>query len=90
MTGERKLSKAEYRQRVKAWERACEQYSETQGKEWVAGPATITGKFQTERGSWAEGEWIGDEWRWRVVDVSQNLNDIRSSMLENPDPDQAL
>lgn len=67
----RDLTDEEYKQAWEEYEAAAKKWYATQGRLCVPGIETVTGKFLTDRGDWAEGQLVGENrWLWTRWGVS--------------------
>ena len=49
---------------LEAYEKARTEWRRTGGRAFTAGPETVSARFETASGAWAEGIYAGTEWRW--------------------------
>ena len=62
----RTLNEDEYAAAVTAYRNACMAYGTTGGTAAVkGGAAKLEGRFETESGAWAMGEYVDGVWTWR-------------------------
>jgi len=61
----REMTDEEYEAALKKYEERCKEWNRTGGEIRLAGHETITGRFVTASGAWAEGVLVGEnEWHW--------------------------
>lgn len=61
----RDLTDDEWAAALAAYEKALAEWNRTGGRVRVPGATTITGRFSTASGAWAEGDSDGKRWLWR-------------------------